>query len=307
MNKIKRFDKRKKDALFVAILITLPLLQYFIFYVCVNFNSFLMAFQSYEMDISNRTGVYMFNHFANFKELYNEFIGEGLIIYCIKNSLIFYCVNFFIGTTASLFFSYYISRKRLFGGLFKVVLFIPSIVSSIVLVTMFRYFADYAIPKLYELIFNKKIPGLLSNRNTVFPTIIFYNIWISFGTSVLLYSGAMSNVSDSVMEASKIDGAGTFKTFIYVIFPLIYPTFKTFVLVGITGLFVSDINMFSFFGIGNEKYLYTFGFYILRGTRLASLSEYPYLAALGVVLTVIALPITFLVRKLLNDLGPKTE
>lgn len=304
---MQKLSKRKKDMIFVACLVAWPLLQYFVFYICVNFNSFIMAFQSYKTDFSTQTSKYVFNDFKNFIDLYKEFTQDGLLWYCIKNSLIFYVSSFIIGTMGSLFFSYYISRKRALGSFFQVVLFIPSIVSSIVLVTMFRYFADYAIPKVYQMISGEYIPGLLSSKGTVFATLIFYNIWIGFGTSVLLYSGAMSNVSESVTEAAQIDGAGTLSTFIHVVFPLVFPTFKTLVLAGITGLFVSDMSVFSFFGIGVDKYLYTFGYYILRGTRLASLKEYPQLAALGVVLTIIALPLTFLVRKLLNKVGPSTD
>ena len=75
----RQLKRRQKDIIFVACWAILPLLQYLIFYVFVNFNSILMAFQVYERDLINQTGKYVFS-LDNFSKLSTEFIELG----CLK-------------------------------------------------------------------------------------------------------------------------------------------------------------------------------------------------------------------------------
>lgn len=303
----REMKKRHKNMIFVACLVAFPLLQYFVFYLMVNFNSLLLAFQSYDPGVGSGNGKYFFIGFDNFVKLYNEFTSEGLILICIKNSVVAYALNLCIGTTFGLIFSYYIAKKRFASKVFKVMLFLPSIISSIVLITVFKYFADYMIPNFMNNFFGTKIDALISTKSTAFGSIIFYNIWTGFGTAILLYSGAMSNVSESIIEAAKIDGAGVVTEFLRIVFPMIFPTFRTMIISGFTGIFTNNLGLFSFFGTSAERYLWTFGYYILRGTRLATLADYPYLASIGVVLTVFCVPLTFTIRRLLNKFGPSVD
>ena len=303
----RQLKKRHKDMIFVACLVAFPLLQYFVFYIMVNFNSILLAFQAYDPGVGSGNGNYYFIGFQNFIKLYEEFAAGGLMLTCIKNSMVAYLLNLVIGTTLGLVFSYYIARKRFASKVFKVMLFLPSIISSIVLVTVFKYFADYMIPNLINQMFGTNLKALISTKDTAFGSIMFYNIWTGFGTAILLYSGAMTNVSDSIIEAGKIDGAGVVTEFCRIVLPMIFPTFKTMVISGVTGIFINNLGLFSFFGTGAERYLWTFGYYILRGTRMATLADYPYLASIGVVLTIICVPLTFTIRWLLDKFGPSVE
>jgi ABC-type sugar transport system permease subunit len=206
-----------------------------------------------------------------------------------------------------LVFAYYIYKKKFASKFYKIMLFLPSIISSIVLITIFKYFANFILPQLFEKWFDAEIPALTSDVSTTLGTIIFYNIFAGFGTSILLYSGAMTNVSESVLEAAKIDGVGPVREFVQIIVPLIYPTLKTLLITGVATIFTADMGLFSFYGTGAKPYLYTFGYYILRGARTATLAEYPYLASVGVSLTFVAVPLTFFVRWLLTKFGPSVE
>ena len=306
-NQRRQLKKRHKDMIFVACWAILPLVQYFIFYICVNFNSVIMAFQRFDRDLANQSGKYVFSGFDNFTKLFQEFFRDGLFWTCLKNSMTYYVANFLFGTMLGLVFAYYIFKKNFASKFYKIMLFLPSIISSIVLITIFKYFANFVIPQVAQSWFNVKIPALTSDVSTTLGTIIFYNIFAGFGTSILLYSGAMTNVSESVLEAAKIDGVGPVREFVKIIVPLIYPTLKTLLITAVATIFTSDIGLFSFYGTGAKPYLYTFGYYILRGARTATLAEYPYLASVGVGLTIIAVPLTFLVRKLLTRFGPSVD
>ncbi len=299
----KVLKKGQKDAIFVACLVTLPLIHYLIFYVYVNINSVALAFQTFDIT----TGKYFWNDFFNFKLLFTDFVQKGFLETSIKNSFIYFIIQTLVGTTACLLFSFYIFKKRFLSKLYKTMLFLPSIISAIALVLMYKYFADYAIPALFAKI-DVKVPALASDWDTIFPTVVFYGIWMGFGTSLLMYSGAMSNISDSVMEAAKIDGAGEFRQFFHVAVPLIWPTLTTFLVNAVATIFSSDMHLYAFYGGGAEHHVYTFGYFLLKTTRDATdLAGYPYPAAAGLILTAVSVPLTFLVRTLLNKFGPKVD
>ena len=298
----KTLNKRQKDAIFVACLVTLPLIHYAIFYVFVNFNSILLAFQSY-----SDNGYYYFNNFANFTNLFNEFVTNGLLGICLKNSLLYYVIHTIVGTAGSLFFAYYIYKKRFASKFFKIALFLPSIIASMALVLSYKYFVDKALPELGSMV-GIYIPALASNTATKFVTVVVYGCMMGFGTSLLMYSGAMSNISDSVMEAAEIDGAGELRQFFRVALPLIYPTLTTFLINGVAGVLSSDMCLYAFYGSGADKHLQTFGYYLLVLTRDAegAMSQYPYPAAIGLILTFVTVPLTMLVRWALKKFGPST-
>ena len=167
------------------------------------------------------------------------------------------------------------------------------------------YFTERAVPE-FALGFGKVISGLLSNNKTSFPAIIAFNVLLSFGTQTLLISGAMEGISDSVTDAAKIDGCSPLQEFIHVTVPMIWPTITTFLIVGVAGIFTNQMCLYSFYGENAEYANMTIGYYLYRETLNAGVDRYPYLAALGILLTIIVVPLTYLIKWLTNKFGPKT-
>ena len=310
--KKRRSGLRQRDIknwIFIGIMAAIPMIQFTVFYIYVNFNTILMSFQSYEV-VNEATGAskYIWNNFANFKEVWKNVADTKVLLIGLKNSSILYAVSTLIGTPLTLFFSYYIYKKRPFHKTFKVMLFLPSIISGLVMTLLFQYFVNNSVPDLWEKIFHKEIDGLTSvATKTQMPTILFYGVWAGFGTGMLMYAGAMSNISDSMVEACHLDGANNLQEFWYVTLPGVFPTLTTFLTTSIAGFFTADMSLFAFYGEGAEAKLWTIGYYIFVQTKKAGLSDYPYLASLGLVLTIIAMPFTFGLRKLLFRFGPSTE
>lgn len=307
MTKKVHLKKDTKDLIFVILLVALPLLQFFIFYVCVNINSILLAFKKY--DINNNVS---FAGFDNFKQLFIDFKSFTLYKVALKNSTLVFLIGCPISLTLALLFSYYIYKKNSkFANIFKVVLFLPSVIPAIALATMFVQITDSAYPKLMQLLFNKEVFGLLQNPKSTIGTIIFYNIWCSFGVNMLLLISAMSSINPSMIEAAKIDGVSFFQEFIYITFPQIFGTIKTLLIVSVGGFFVNSASIVSFYGTTADESVYTIGYYIYKETVNLSLNNsqvgVPKLAAFGILLTVITLPIVYLLRYVLERFGPKTN
>lgn len=296
--------KSKGDKIFYIIMMAWPLLQFMVFYIAVNFNSIVLSFRKIDMSTNASTFTWL-----NFSDAFSALFGGGLV-HAFKNSLVLYFLNLVCGVGLGVLFSYYISKKMPGAGFFRVLLFMPSILSAIVMTGAFSKFVDLGIPAIIERISGVKISGLLENNNYTVATLMFYNVLIGFGTSVLMYSNAMSGISQEIYEAAKIDGANGMREFISITFPMIFGTVSTFVVAGIAGIFTNQMNIVAFYGTNiPDPTWHTLGSYIYTESLKGTINDalYPYLSALGLCLTVIAVPVTLVVKALLQKYGPKED
>ena len=299
-------SRRKIDErIFYWGILALPLLQFCLFWIGVNFNSILLALQDIEVT-AGKGNVYTWVGFDNFSRCLDLIANDTLLKMCFRNSMISYIFGVIIGTGFSLLFSYYIYKKKLFSNFFKIMLFIPSIISSVAMVVMFEYFVENAYPAIMDSLFDKNVGGLLADVKTAFWTILFYNLWAGFGGSILLYLGEMNTISDSVVEAAYLDGITPVKEFFLITLPLIYKTLCVFLVTGMAGFFNNTMNLYTFYGEGVDSRLYTYGHYMFINTK-NSITNYPMMAALGLIFTAIIAPITLTSRWLFAKLGPSVE
>ena len=301
--KDKLFKYTKRDVIFYIALMAFSIAQFVIFYIVVNVNSLLLAFQNYDV----LTNITTYVGFDNFKEAFRILTTSSDMIDATKYSLLAFVLSTVITTPLALLFSYYIYKKMLMSGFFRVLLFLPSIISAIIMVTIFRFFVERGVPEIANKLFGvEDVRGLLENPDTRFGMVMFYNIWVGFGINVLMYSNTMSGILPDVIEAGRVDGVSGFKEFWYLIFPHVYSTFTTFLIVGVSGIFINQLNLYSFYG--GSSPIQTYGYWIYVQTANAkSKAEYPVISAFGIIFTVIIVPVTFAVRKALVKFGPREE
>ena len=112
MKKINFKAKRTQDLIFCLLILLIPMIQFMIFYIGVNINSFAMIFQKYEVDAVTGRGQYVLvdSLFANFEDLFFKLRFEGVLTPAIKNSLVSFVMISLVGITISLVFSLYIFK-----------------------------------------------------------------------------------------------------------------------------------------------------------------------------------------------------
>lgn len=305
MNRIKKLISKKStgDIIFYACLAFLPLLQFAIFYIGVNARSLMFVFQEY--DGNN----YIFNGFNNFVSVWNNITKVPLWKDGFINSLIIYAVGIIISTPLGVLFSAYIYKKRKGSQFFRIMLFLPTVFPPAVMTLMYSGITDAVIPTIVRMINPDSLfVGILVEKKYVFDGLLFYSIWMGFGTNVLMYVGTMTAIPESVVEASELDGCTAVKEFLYITLPYIWPTFTTFMIVGIGGIFTNQFNIYTFFGDkGEELGVVTIGYILFRDTERASMYDYPLLATYGVVFTFVVVPITLLLKHLMNKFGFSAE
>ena len=307
----KRKINRKKRSryIFCLVMAAIPVVQFLLMYIGVRFQSFVLAFQHYEKAAGGFGYDITFAGFDNFSRaivLFEEHIG------LFKNSAILFALTTLIGISLALIFSFYIYKKYLFSGLFKTVLFMPQIISSLIFATIFRYIVTDGYMYLMEEWTGKQVLGLLDNADTRFGVLIFFNIWTSFGVNVLMYSGAMSGINESIVESARLDGANIVQEFIHITIPLIYPTITTFLILSFVGMFTSDYGLLDLLGTSAIA-ISNVGHWLYSGSLAQSYVEefgsvsLSVLSACGLLLTLIVTPITIICKKLLEKYGPSVD
>ena len=304
-----RSGKRKA---YVTCMLALPLLQFLIFWVYSHFNSFLLAFQNYETNYSGLGYDITFAGLDNFKYAWNV-LFSSMSGEMVKNSLLLYLCNLVIVTFFALAFSYYIAKQRFCSGAFRILLYLPHIVSSLVLAVLY----SYLVTSVYQLISEsmtgvRPLGGLLDNPETQYGAVLFFNLWYGFGLNVVLYTNAMTGVNASLVEAAEMDGANLIQEFIYIYFPNIYSTFTVFIVTGFAGIFTNQMQLLAFFGVTGKNFFNVFGFYLYTESLNAPLSApvgntMGTISALGLLLTAIVAPISLVTRKLMGKYGPSAD
>lgn len=292
--------KKKKDVIFYCMLLVLPITQFIIMWFGVNINSILLSFKEYDL-----TGNISWT-LSNFKTVINDFLKDEYLQDSLTNSVKFYLINFVVTLPTSLIISFYFYKKFMFSKPLKIILFLPSVISGVVAITVFYYIADRGYPYLVELITGQSnVPGLLVNAETRTGTIIGYNIFYAMAGSFLFYTSAMSGIDESVSEAAQLEGAGIWQEFIYITMPMIFPTFKTFLASGMAGILIGDYGMYAFSKVSGGSAVPTMGYFFTTGIMEDTTHvRYPYFAALGICLSIATAIIVYGVRALLNRWDP---
>lgn len=296
-------NKKTKKLVFYLAIIAFPILQFLVFYVGVNINSILLAFKDFDV----LSGNYVYAGFENFAKIFDELFGSKILLPMLGNSLLVLAISLVIGTVLPVFISYYLYKKRLGYKFFKVMLMLPSIISSFALVLSYRHFIETAIPEIVEMLTGKKIMGLLTNLNAALIPVLFYSFWFGLGTSFLLYLSTMMSISESVIEAAKMDGATPFIELTRIVIPQVFSTYVTYVVMTLATTFTNQANLYNFFANDAYPALQNIAYYLYRKQVLIDTTQYPYLAAFGVLCSATVLPLCFGVKYLLEKLGPSND
>ena len=303
-----RSSDRMKDLGFHLLLLAWPIIQFLVFYVAVNFNSILLAF-NFGSDANPNGGFFYY-----FEQCFQITNGTNIYLESMGISVLLFLCSSVISIPLALLFAYYISRRFAGSKFFRFILFLPSILSATVMVILFKKFNDLEISYfILEHFPNGNIGGIVDRTNIkTYITIVLFDAFINFGTTTLIYSNKMSEIPNEIFEAAELDGVSHIREFFSISLPLCFPTLSTFIVTGFATMFVNQYSLFTFFG--SELMALApgpAGYLIYNNVQQAAMlgnytaESFHQMAAFGLICTFITIPVVFLVKCLLERLGPK--
>jgi len=135
--------------------------------------------------------------------------------------------------------------------LFRTIYFAPFVTTLVAVAIVWRYLyhpryglIDYALTRM-------GLPAIdwLGNPHWALPAIILLAVWKNFGYNMLVFIAGLQTIPAELYEAAELDGAGPWRRFWSVTFPMLGPTL----------LFVGVITMIGYLQLFAEPYVMTQG------------------------------------------------
>lgn len=291
--KTKVLNKKWKDRIFIFTLIILPITHFFVFWLYVNLSSIMMAFQ-------NMAGNFTLEWFSLFVDELT--LPDSNISTAIVNTLKYFLVTNFINTPIGYIAAYFFYKKIFGYKAFRVIFFLPGLISGVIMTSLYSSLIapDGAIGIILQKIFGmKEVPIFLADSRYATNAMLIYMIWVGIGGNLILFSSAMSRIPAEIIESGQIDGVNMVQEIWYFIIPLTMSTLVTVMTLAVAGLFMSSGPILL---LTQGRYeTYTLDYWIYEKVTGYS-KNLNYASAVGLIFTMIGVPITLLSRKLLSKL-----
>lgn len=294
--------------LFIVLFTIVPIIHFLVFYVYVNLNSFTMAFQR-EVNGQIVWG------FDNIRRFFNEF---GLSTSEIRLSFVNTAKSFLVGLIMfpiGILVSYFLYKKIFLYRMFRVLFFLPSIISSVVINTVYREFVGVngPIAQMVAQILNLDyIPALLGETRFANTFVFINTIWLAFPGSMVIWGGTFSRIPVGVLEAARLDGVNWRQETFHIIIPIVWPTFALQCMLMFASFFSSSGNVFLLTNgqwgtqtLSNWMYMQVYA--PAQSGGGAGVNTFSYLSAVGLMLTAVATVLAVTLRWLGNKMFKEVE
>lgn len=306
----KGINRKDRGAMiFCACMLAYPVIQWLIFYVYGNINSVLLAFKRYDAATAQQVFLPLKDLFLNFKNVIVDlFGGSGLGTYFLHGAIL-HGVSVFISYPIGLMFAYIIYKKFPFAKVYKVVLFLPHIFSSMAIVMFFKYFIERAVPAWATSMGVQNFPLLLTDPRFDFLTIVCYTIFFAMPGSLVINLSTMSRIPNDLIEYGRLEGISCFREFTTVVLPLIYPLLEVQLLGVFVGFFTATGPLYALYAENASPSVMTFGYYMFTRVvgRNASEAFYGYTAASNLLIGLISVPIVYATKWLFDKFDPQVD
>ena len=218
-------QNRRKNEIFTAYLFVLPdLIGLLIFVVVPIIFAVYISFHQWNL-VSDK----VFIGIDNYKKLFSDKEWWNSLLRTFKFTLIYVPTLFVL---ALLFANAINYLKGKLLGFVRTAFLMPYAITSVIAATLWMFLYDEKRVYINAVLNVFGIPDLqyLGAKNQAMIAIIVVVVWINLGYNMILFLSAMKEIPYECIEAAKIDGAGKWKTFRHITFPLIQNT-SVFILI----------------------------------------------------------------------------
>ena len=220
---------------FIAVCVAPAVILFFIFMIIPTANVFRMSL--FERGAYSPTETFV--GLNNFKVLF----GDAKFISSMQNTiLLIVCVTVLTFFFAILFAAILTKEKIKGQNLFRIIFYIPNILSVVVIAGIFS--AVYKpengmLNSIFSMLAGRTVMVLWKDQPMVIISIIIAMVWQAIGYYMVMYMASMSAVPNSLYESASLDGAGRMTQFFQITMPLIWTNIRT----TLTFFIISTINM----------------------------------------------------------------
>ena len=142
----------------------------------------------------------------------------------LKNNAVYFVVHLCM-IPVELAFAVLLTSKLRAAKFYKTMVFLPYIINGVAISYAFSYFFSPINGAFNEILTTVHLEGLirnwLSDEKIVNFVLSFVSLWRFSGYHIILFMAALQSIPADILEAAKIDGAGTAQIFRYIQVPSI--------------------------------------------------------------------------------------
>lgn len=193
----------------------------------------------------------------------------------------------------SLTISVFLSRDIKGVGIYRVIYYMPAIVSGVAVAIVFKWILDpnYGLLNSALAVIGISGPDWLYDPNWVLPSYLIMAVW-GAGGGILTYMAALKDVPKALYESAMIDGANAWQKVRFITIPMITPIIFYNLIIGIISAFRKFTDAYVLGGAGKE------GEFIMVHVYDQAFNKYNmgYATALAWILFAIILTLTIVVN-----------
>lgn len=268
---------------------------------------FVLLFMVYPIIFNIKNSFYDWNGVSDTKlfiglDNYVTLFKDPIFLISVRNFLLFAILTVAVQCGLGLFLANMFRKKFIGRDFTKTMLFMPAVLSSIIIGQIFYRIMDPNTGYLNQIFHAIHLDFLagswLSNPKTAVYIIILVNIWQWTGYSVMLYFGAMMSIPEDLYEAAYMDGANGFQVLTQITTPLVRGTTFNLTIVGVIGALKQYDLVAALTAGGPADSTQTFATFMYQAAF--GLYKQGYSSAIAVVMFVIALLVTIVQLRLYN-------
>jgi raffinose/stachyose/melibiose transport system permease protein len=220
---------------------------------------------------------------------YSKMFSDGVFWTALWHTVYFYVITFTVQTLFGFTFAAVMHSKLRFGAFYKAIVFIPTVLAPATMAPVFRQIFDQS-GQFNWLLSHVGLESLtrpwLADPATAMPIVMFITVWQWTGLTFILYYAAMAQVEPEILEAARVDGAGSFRVLRSIVWPMCRGTTAALAVLGLIGaLKTFDIPYLVTKGGPNHGTEFL-GTYIYH--QMVQQKHFGYAAAIAIALLVLA-------------------
>ncbi len=176
-------------------------------------------------------------------ENFSRLMQDTNFIRSMQNTILLIVVVTIVTFALALVFAAILTREKIKGqNFFRVIFYIPNILSVVVISAIFSAIYDTnngTLNSLLSLLKGETVAILWKGESMVMVSLIIAMVWQAIGYYMVMYMASMSSIPMSLYESASLDGAGRITQFFQITIPLIWTNIRT----TLTFFIISTINM----------------------------------------------------------------
>lgn len=229
-------NEKKQKKVFITFCLLPATLLVLIFMVYPTINVFFMSLFKWGGYSAEKTFVGL----DNFRTL----IKDMAFFRSFQNTILLIVIVTIFTLALALIFASILTREKFKGvNLFRIIFYVPNILSIVVIAAIFSAIYDPTNGLLNNLFSALRLENLqqlwLGDQKIVIYSIGAALIWQAIGYYMVMYMASMASIPESLYEASALEGAGALQQFFTITLPLTWSTIRT----TLTFFVISTINL----------------------------------------------------------------